>query len=76
MDINDTWAMKIAEEVAPDEVDLAPFVVQAFINGGRERDDLFQEAQGGTLGAFGAGDVAALLPWILQGIAAAATAIY
>lgn len=76
MDINETWATKIAQEVAPEEVDLAPLMAQAFINGGQERDDLFRKAKGGILGAFGAGDVSALIPWILQSIAGAATAIY
>ena len=76
MNINETWATKIAEEVAPEEVDIAPLMVQAFINGGHERDDLFRKTNGGTLGAFGVGDVFALTPWILQSIAGAATVIY
>lgn len=76
MDINETWATKIAQEVTPEEIDIAPLMAQAFINGGQERDDLFRKAKGGTLGAFGVGDVSALIPWILKSIADAATAIY
>jgi hypothetical protein len=30
------WAIKIAEIAAPDEIDLAPFVVEAFIEGGKK----------------------------------------
>lgn len=76
MDIISTWSTKIAEEVAPDEVDLAPLIAQAFIQGGEERKELFRQAKGGELGAFGPGDIAALFPWILQGIAVTASVLY
>ncbi len=76
MDINEIWTTRIAEEVAPDEVDLAPLMARAFINGGQERGDLFQKAKGDALGAFGAGDVYVLIPWILQSIAGASAVIY
>ena len=41
MDIIAGWAARIAEEAAPDEIDLAPAIAQAFIQGGKEREQLF-----------------------------------
>jgi mannitol-specific phosphotransferase system IIBC component len=76
MDIISTWSTKIVEEVAPDEVDLAPLMVQAFIQGGEERKELFRQAKGGEVGAFGPGDITALFPYVLQGIAVAAPVLY
>ncbi len=72
MDIVSAWSLKIAEETVPDEADLAPIMAQAFIEGGKTREELFYKAKGGALGAFGAGDVAAVFPWILDGITSAA----
>ncbi len=66
-DIVNTWALKIAEEAAPDEVDLAPTMAQAYISGGRDREDLFREA-GGVQGAFGAEGVVILFPYVLEAI--------
>jgi hypothetical protein len=71
-----TWAVKIAEAAVPDEVDLAPIVMQAFLQKGRERQELFRQAQGDVVGGFGAGELQAIFPWILQGIAAAAPILY
>lgn len=76
MDIISTWSTKIAEEAAPGEVDLAPLMAQAFVSGGKEREELFRQAKGSTLGAFGPGDVAAVFPAILQGIAVTAPMLY
>ena len=63
-----TWSMKLAEEIAPDEVDLAPDMVDAYISGGREREDLFRQ-EGTVQGAFGAGVDLALVPLVLDSIA-------
>lgn len=76
MDIITTWSTKIAEEAVPGEVDLAPLMAQAFVSGGEEREELFRQANGGTLGAFGPGDIAAVFPAILQGIAVTAPILY
>lgn len=68
MDIISSWAAKIAEEAAPDEIDLAPAMAQAFIQGGKERKQLFVSSAGGVPGAFGPGEGMALFPWLLQAI--------
>ena len=68
MDLISSWAARIAEEAAPDEIDLAPAMAQAFIQGGKEREQLFLSAAGGVPGAFGPGEGMALFPWLLKGI--------
>lgn len=75
MDIVSSWAMKLAEEVASDEVDLAPAITDAFIKGGKDRKELFETAKGGTLGAFGPGEMLIIFPLVLQGVARAAPAL-
>jgi len=72
MDILDTWSIKIAEEAAPDEVDLAPIMAQAFVKGGNARAELFKQETKGALGGFGAGQMVAIFPCILKGLAVAA----
>ena len=53
MDSVDSWAIKIAGEVAPDEIDLAPAMARAFLAGGKDRDELFRQQAGAVQGAFG-----------------------
>jgi hypothetical protein len=65
-----TWATKLAEEATPDEVDLAPIMAQAYISGGKEREELFRQS-GGIPGAFGAETIVILFPYILDAIQAA-----
>lgn len=73
MDNISTWSLKIAEEVAPNEIDLAPFMAQAFLEGGKEREQMFQPPiEGGTLGGFGAGEAVVIFPYVLKGLAEAA----
>ena len=48
MDLISSWAARIAEEAAPDEIDLAPAMAQAFIQGGKEREQLFVSSAGGV----------------------------
>ncbi len=62
-------ALKLAEDAVPDEVDLAPIMVQAFVEGGKEREELFKREQGSVVGGFGSGGLIALFPWILKAIA-------
>ena len=72
MDILDAWSIRIAGEVAPDEVDLAPMMSHAFVKGGDARASLFKKESQNALGGFVAGDIAiALFPCILKGLAAA-----
>jgi hypothetical protein len=65
MDSIDLWAMKIAEEVAPDEVDLAPTMARAFVRGGKDKKDMFRRSKDAVPGAFGAELGMALFPQIL-----------
>ena len=37
MDILNSWSLKIAKEVTPDEIDLAPIMTPAFVKGGKAR---------------------------------------
>jgi hypothetical protein len=72
--IND-WATQIAEASVPDEAELAPSMLQAYLNGGKDRDGLFRQARRDIVGGFGIGDLQAIFPWILNGIAVAAPLI-
>ncbi len=75
MDLLDTWSVRIAENVAPDEVDLAPVMARAYGAGGAARRDLFRRATGNAPGGFGTGQMTAVVPWVLQGMAVAAPAL-
>ena len=68
MDSFDLWAIRIAEEVAPDEVDLAPTMARAFIRGGKDKRDLFRRSKDAVPGAFGAELGMALFPQILEAL--------
>lgn len=70
------WATRLAEAVAPDEIDLAPFIVEAYIEGGARRAKLFEQSGRGIAGGIGAGGSAAILAWVLQGIVASAQWLY
>jgi len=61
------WSVKLAREVAPEEADLAPLVVEAWLAGGQSRRDLLQQREmpGGALSAE---SLPAILPFILSGI--------
>jgi hypothetical protein len=64
------WALRLAEAVAPDEIDLAPAMVDAFVAGGRARRQLFPQSgplQGGVI----AGDVQLVVPTVLVALQAA-----
>ncbi|MBL9152478.1 MAG: hypothetical protein JNK37_08340 [Verrucomicrobiales bacterium] len=59
----------IATEVAPDESELAPAFLDAYLAGGQRRRDLFQPA-GHELGAAGASTfLMAVIPAVLEGLA-------
>lgn len=68
-DIVEIWSTKIAEVAAPEEVDFAPLITEAFIQGGNERESLFSKQQENVLGGFGGTEAIMLFPLILQGIA-------
>lgn len=68
MELLDVWAVKIAEEVAPDEVDLAPLMAHAFVGGGKDKEELFHRRGGAVQGAFGPEFATAIFPGILLAI--------
>lgn len=72
MDIMTEISIKIAEATVPDEVDLAPIITDAFVQGGKEKKELFIKQGDTKLGAFGPVGGIVLFPWILQGIATTA----
>lgn len=67
---------KIVQEIAPDEIDLVPIVVQAFIAGGKKRQELFHQEKNDIVGGFGGIEIEAILPWILNGIMVAAPMLH
>lgn len=75
MDKLGAFSIKIAEEAVPDEVELAPIMTQAYLTGGREREELFQQPGSGLPGGFGAENIGTVFPWVLNGIGLAAPAI-
>jgi hypothetical protein len=72
----DLVALRIAEEAVPDEIDLASVMVQAFVQGGKEREELFKREQGSVVGGFGTGELIAIFPWILKALSKHGPLIY
>lgn len=72
------WSSRLAREVdetlGTAEEPLAPLIAEAFLEGGASREELFRPAEG-TVGAFGAGGMVALLPTLLQSLVLAAPAL-
>ena len=58
-------AVRIAEKVAPEEVDLAPAIIDAALEGGKQWQDLLKPVKepelGGIFGGLEAGDLAAIV---------------
>jgi hypothetical protein len=74
MSIVAEWSIRLAHEVAPDEIELAPLIAQAFIEGGEARRELFAKS-GNMLGGFSAGDVATIMPFALRAVSFAGLGI-
>jgi hypothetical protein len=66
MNLVEQWAICLAREVAPDEIDLAPDLVNAYLAGGKERQHLFAKAKEASGSSFGAVDMFTLLPAAMQ----------
>lgn len=75
IDIVMDWAMKIAEAVDPDEVDLALLMAEEFIKGGKNRKKLFQHSKSSVVGAFGSSDILVVFPWVLRAMATVAQSL-
>ena len=63
----DAWSIRIARIIAPDEVDLAPFITQAFVSGEDE------QSSGGGLGGFGPVEMQMTFPVVVNTIAVTGT---
>jgi hypothetical protein len=68
MSLIDQWATRVAREATPDEVELAPIMAHAYLEGGIAREDLFRQSGSAVQGAFGAEVGIALFPTILAAI--------
>ncbi len=68
IDILTDMSVKIAEATVPDEIDLAPLITDAFVQGGEKKDSLFGKQESAEIGAFGFFEGLLLFPWILKGI--------
>lgn len=69
------WALRLAKEVVPTEVELAPSMVVAYVAGGSERDELFQTRRS-VPSAFDVGSALVVFPQILAGLAVAAHSLW
>jgi hypothetical protein len=65
------WSIKLAESSAPYEIDLAHDILNAYLEGGNSRAELFKKEPSSNAGGFGLGGFSALLPFVFEGIAAA-----
>jgi hypothetical protein len=68
------WCTALALEIAPDEAALAPMIGRAFCAGGTQRAELFRSG-GNIHGAFGAGEMLAVLPIALFTLSRAAVSV-
>lgn len=69
------WALRLAEAVVPNEVELAPSMVTAYVAGGTRRDEMFQRARSVPAG-FGADVALVMFPHVLAAIAAAGHSLW
>lgn len=62
------WSVRLANEVAPDEAELALMMTEAFVRGGKERQELFSRGEN-VPGGIGFADIVTVFPYILSAIA-------
>jgi hypothetical protein len=66
-EVLDVWAERLATRVVPDEIDLAPEVLRAYMSGGAARRQLFAGPRADP-GAFGAA-LPLVLPYVFDAVA-------
>lgn len=71
MSIGDEWGPRLARAVSPDEEELAPIYVDAFVEGGQARRDLFAAGVRES-GGFDSGDSFSVLTPVLYALSIAA----
>ena len=74
MSLIDDWSVRIAQAVAPQETVLAPTWARAYIEGGKAREQLYTRSSS-TVGAFGAGEVSAIMPVVFHVLSVVAPAL-
>ncbi|MYS86058.1 hypothetical protein [Embleya scabrispora] len=65
----DEWATRLAEAAVPDEAELAADVADAYIAGGRDRDELFRSSAS-VPGGFDPGAMMVAFPFVLSAVVA------
>ena len=75
MEPNHRIAIKLAEAVSPDDVELAPIMIDSFLKGTKERHDLLSRGKENVLGSVGVPISASDLPLIFMAISALADII-
>jgi hypothetical protein len=70
-----SWALRLADEVVPNEVELSPSMVTAYVAGGAERDELFLRPRSVPAG-FDVGVVLVVFPHVLAAIAVAGDSVW
>ncbi|WP_018681397.1 hypothetical protein [Actinokineospora enzanensis] len=69
------WAARLAAAAVPDEVELAPSMVLAYVAGGRERAELFR-VDGSTSSGFDPDGLVVVFPWILAALPGAGRGLW
>jgi hypothetical protein len=69
------WALRLAREVVPAEIELAPSMVIAYVTGGKEREELFL-TRSSTPSAFDVSSALVVFPHILAGLAVAGHSLW
>jgi hypothetical protein len=65
------WSVKLAQEVAPAEAELAPLMAEAYAEGGESRRELFAESDS-ALGGFIPGGAGAVMPAVMDAVSTTA----
>jgi hypothetical protein len=65
---------QLVERVAPNEVDIAPAILDAYLEGGKARKALFDSSEN-IPGAFSSADLVLLTPFLLQALSTAGSVI-
>jgi hypothetical protein len=65
-----SFALRLIEAVAPDEIDVAPAMINAYLEGGKSRRALF-ESSANIPGAFSSAELVIITPVLLHALATA-----
>ena len=68
MQTNHRIAIKLAEAISPEDLELAPLMIDSFLKGSRERRELLSRDKDGMLGSIGVPISVSDLPLIFSAI--------